>query len=452
MQKALSLSRNVPSFGRVHRAAVLNAPPERVARSACGPCQGEETPPRPALQALCEAGRDLTGKEQWCPATSLPPSYALRVTSTLTLLLRAILTLACTAAWAQAAAVPGTPAILAQDPVEVQIVGADVTLFPTPGKPAVVTVRARKHTPGPVGLVCGVHLTEAGAGYSASPAVSLEVAGDGEWHETTLQVFAEARSQGMVTGRLYVRSMATGVDRLRIDQPLRVAQGACSYSRQQAVNFGSGPRAVTTICLENPHLRAEFIADTACLYALVPRETGQDLLVEGDLPLGLLWFGTGRWFWSKPFVGEKAACCEFRTTYKGRVLRFAALLGDDDSALRLALDAGDLNDPPPPLCLATSRSRSRVDEFALSPGAAQFGAIPDSGWQCALPRSEAWSLGLWIAEADRTLTLSCSTAQPLGVVQVRSAPAQHNLATVVFGSPVTGTLDLLLSCPPGKRL
>ncbi|MEN6345796.1 MAG: hypothetical protein ABFE16_10870 [Armatimonadia bacterium] len=370
----------------------------------------------------------------------------------MTLLLKAILTLACTAAWAQEAATSDTLVSVIQSAVEVQVVGADVTLFPTPEKPAVVTVRARKHTPGPVSLVCGVHLTDAGAGYSASPAATLAVTGDGEWHGTALQVFAEARPQGMITGRLYVRSMATGTDRLRVDKPLRIAHGACSYSRQQVVNFASGPRAATVLCLENPRLRAEFIADIGCLYALVPRETGQDLLVEGDLPLGLLWSGTGRWFWSKPSVGERAACCEFRTTYKGRVLRFAALLGDDDSALRLTLDSGDLDGPPPPLCLITSRSKSGVDEFALSPGAAQFETVRDAGLQYALPPMEAWSLGLWLAESDRTLTLSCSTSQPLGAVQVRSAGAQYNQVTVVFSARVPAGIDLLLGCPPGRRL
>lgn len=300
----------------------------------------------------------------------------------------------------------------APEVLEVEVVGAELTLFPTATQPARFVVRARKLVADPGSLRCRVVLDSlAGAadpGYAASPEITLELTEQGVWYEAPFAVSFTRDPPPMTTGKLVVTGRV-GERSVRRDVPLRAGRDALAFLERRQVPFPDGPRRVDIQCLENRYLRAEIIPAAGVLSGLFSPRARRDALVPGDHPVGFLWAGVGEWFHkTSPRPGEHVRA-ELRANHGGHAILMQASLGHADETLVIDLDAGALPQTPGPLYLMTTASATGGDvaRLPLVGGVSEVSpaAEPQRVAASALAQHR---VALYLAGLDETLELSFS--------------------------------------------
>jgi hypothetical protein len=270
---------------------------------------------------------------------------------------------------------------LAQDvsppAVEVQVVGAELSLFPTPESPARLWVRACRHVADPATLTARLVLYEdagaAATGYLPCEPVKLELLEPEEWYQAELIINAEPQRLAMVSGKVIVRG-AAGSHPVRVDVPLRLGRGAIAFLQRRTVQTPGGPRSLDVACLENPLLRAEIIPELGCVSALIPRATASNLLATGDDTSGLRWEGTGVWEHTSQSPCGPTVGTVLTSRWQGGKLRMQVTLAENEGGIRVLLDSGGALQAPGPVVIAgTVGAEARV---LLQKGGTQETVIP----------------------------------------------------------------------------
>ncbi len=225
--------------------------------------------------------------------------------------------------------------------VELRFVGADQTLFLTPDSPATVTVQALSNRPQPGSVAIAV---EAPAGYSVELPRPTTPLGHGEWVSLTATLKGQADAPRLGAATLTVTVQCGGATR-RETRSLRLARGAVAFTedrRMRPSNASDAREGLVLACLENPYLRAEWITGSATLHSLIPRHTGRDVLLEGDYPIGLVWYALpGGWTSRQLTCDGNAATLVLQGGPQGKIT-MTATLGTDDRQVRITYDCADL--------------------------------------------------------------------------------------------------------------
>ena len=326
----------------------------------------------------------------------------------------------------------------APEVVEVEVVGAELTLFPTPTQPAGFVVRARKLVADPASLRCRVVLDNlAGtpdAGYAASPEITLELTEQDAWYEAPFAVSFTRDPPPMTTGKLVVTGRVGGRS-VRRDVPLRAGRDALAFLERRPVPFPDGPRRVDIQCLENRFLRAELIPSAGVLSGLFSHRLRRDALVSGDHPVGFVWAGVGEWFHkTSPRPGEHVRA-EFRTNHAGHAILMQASLGHADETLVIDLDAGALPTPPGPLYLMTTASAAGGDlaRLPLVGGLSETSPTREPQ-RVAVSALAASRVALYLAALDETLEVGF-TAPALTALDIGAQEPWYNYVALHLEGP-----------------
>ena len=342
----------------------------------------------------------------------------------------------------------GAPRAVAQEtdtaqppPIEVEVLGARLALFPTSTHPGIVLVRARKHVEDTGTLRSRIildNLTRGPTpGYATTPPVVLTLDEVGKWYEARFAITPEPNAPPMTTGKLVVKGVF-GPHSVRRDVPLRIGRGALSFLEHRTVQLPTGPKKLDIACLENPQIRAEFIPELACLSGLFSQRGGRDLLVTGDFPLGFLWAGITDWYHKSFSRPGPVVMTEFSAHCQGHKVLMRAVLGERDEALTVIIDAGDLPSAPGPIYIMCTAGQDgdlvklplRDDPGEIAPAVAprRFAASELVGSR----------LAFYNPELNETLHVVFS-APALSAVEVGAQPPWYNYVALE-----------LTSAPPGK--
>ncbi len=344
---------------------------------------------------------------------------------------------------ADTAPLPGQPA---PEAVELQVAGTRLSLFPFPGRPCEIIVRARKTVPDAATLRCRIIIDNFGprpeTGYMASDPVRLDLAQAGRWYEGRLLVSAGADPVTMCTGKLLIVGSA-GKRSIRRDIPLRMGRGALAFLERRLVRFPEGARKVDVACLENALLRAEFVPERGCLSGLYSPRSPGDMLIPGDYPLGFIWAGFKEWYHKSMSGPGQTVAAEFTARAAGGKALMRATLREDDVALSINIDASDLKASPGPLYIMATASPSSTDKVNLAlegdareltpgPSAVQVPAEVSTG-----------AVRLLCTQQQATLSVDFS-APALESVSVGAQPPWYNFAALNFAEGTPGVMDFRL--------
>lgn len=340
-------------------------------------------------------------------------------------------------------------------PVEIVITGANLSLFPTPGEPAVIRVRARKLIDEPGSLRCRVLIDNfkgAGSpGYAASPEVALTLDEPDKWYEARFDIaVVRADPLLMTTGKLLVRG-SVGGQAVRREAPLRIGVGALAFLERRPVQFADGVREIDVACLENAHLRAEFVPVAGCLSGLMSHESGRDLLVSGEFPLGFLWSGATDWY-HKSFSGPGATVwTEFTTRIGGRKVLMRASLGAADETLRIEIDTGELAVSPGPIYIMVTAGAEGEDlvRVATGVGPVEIAPGPTPRRLAAQAKNDSW-IAFSSAELDETLRVDFR-APALVAVEIGAQAPWYDYVALHLGDGAPGAMEFVFSIRPKGR-
>lgn len=335
-------------------------------------------------------------------------------------------------------AAPAPAQQAAPEVVEIEVVGAELSLFPRATQPAAFVVRARKLVPEPGSLRCRVVVDNLAQrpdpGYATSPEITLELAEQGAWYEAPFAVSFTHDPPAMTTGKLVVTGRVGGRS-VRRDVPLRAGRDALAFLERRPVPFPDGPRRVDIQCLENRFLRAEFIPSAGVLSGLFSHRVRRDALVPGDHPVGFLWAGVGEWFHkTSPRSGEHVRA-EFRANHAGHAILMQASLGHADDTLVIDLDAGALPVAPGPLYLMTTASAGGGDlaRLPLVGGASEISPAREPQ-RVAASALTAQRLALHIAALDEALEVGFS-APALSALDIGAQEPWYNYVAFYLDGP-----------------
>lgn len=225
--------------------------------------------------------------------------------------------------------------------IQLQVTGADRTLFPVEENGARIKVIATNNRPEAGALTAAITLP---AGYQARPA-TLQVSLPPQQVVTTEVMITAAGDAAPVSeGEVTVTSQS-GESKSEFRRKLRLARGVVTYVDNRPYRLGAAletraPRDL--LCLENQYLRAEYIPSSGTLHSLIPRHAGRDYLIEGDYPIGLVWYGLGGG-WQQSDLSSDGETA--RMVLKGgpqSKVTLTATLGKNDRHLRIEYDCSDL--------------------------------------------------------------------------------------------------------------
>ncbi|MCE5236899.1 beta-galactosidase [bacterium] len=221
--------------------------------------------------------------------------------------------------------------------VTLQVTGADRTLFPAEEGGSRISVVATNNRPEAGTLTADVQVAD---GYAATPANLRLALPPGQTMRSELVVKAGPTTPPLAEGRLSVVTQS-GSARDGFQRSLRLARGVVAYVDTRPVRLAAAEdsrRPVGLACLENRHLRAEFIPQSGTLHSLIPRFAGRDFLLEGDYPIGLVWYGAGNYAQTELIADDQQARLVL-TGGPGGKTTLTATLGRDDRQLQCVWDA-----------------------------------------------------------------------------------------------------------------
>lgn len=354
--------------------------------------------------------------------------------------------------WAGHCAAQDSPAA-GPPPVEVQVAAGWLSLFPTMQQPAPLRVLVRKNVPGKASVRCRVTIDSmpgtAGPGYGVTGPMSLELDEEGRWYEAVFALSAIAGAPQMATGKIIVRGTA---DRstVRLDVPIRLGWGGLAFLERRSVDGLPDAQSVEFSCLENPLLRAEFAPRYGCLSGLFSHLVGADMMVPGDMPIGLSWSGPGDWYQTVQSAPGPAPLIEMEGRCNGERAKLRAELPEASDTLRLWLDAGDAKVAPGPVVLILTRSRQGQDALTLpwhgGQEELQFGAEVQ---RQVLRQGDSVRLLYWNADWDETLEVT-ARGPGLGAVEWGAEAPWYNWVCLQPSAAAWGCLEVELRLRQGR--
>jgi hypothetical protein len=248
--------------------------------------------------------------------------------------------------------------------------GADQTLFPLEENGSRIHITATNNRPEAGTLTADLKV---GEGYTATPgSLRLSLPSRQTVRAELVVKSAGAAAPPLAEGEITVVTQS-GETRDEFKRSLRIARGVVAYVDTRPVRMGAAEdsrRTVGLACLENRYLRAEFIPGSGTLHSLIPRFAGRDFLLEGDYPIGLVWYGAGGGFSQTDLKADDQQARLVLTGGPQGKVTITATLGKDDQDLKCVWDAHDLGPQPYTFYLMNHVTALARPDVLVAPGKA----------------------------------------------------------------------------------